>query len=61
MDSLLSSTERLPEYECIQFFNKLSNNIKRVNNLKQVKTHISDLILNLELYLVKDFLELNDI
>ena len=53
----LALTEKSPIYMCLKLFNKLPHNIQEINSFKVFKHKIKTLIINLEPYSVKEFLE----
>lgn len=50
-------TERNPYYMCLRLFNKLPNNIKEISNFRRFKQNLKALIIGMEPYSVRDFLE----
>lgn len=52
----LSLTEKGPEYRCIKYYNRLSNQMRDITNLKLFKKEVYKLLLQIEPYTVEEFL-----
>lgn len=53
----LTMTEKNLIYTCIKFFNKLTSDIKNIEHFMAIRRKITELLLDLELYCLDDYLQ----
>ncbi|KAK9879321.1 hypothetical protein WA026_004174 [Henosepilachna vigintioctopunctata] len=55
----LAFTERCPEYMCTRYFNKIRPTMRAEKNIKKFKSLVYEMLLKMEPYSVKEFLDYN--